>query len=57
MNTFVGKGAGKYIVKRLFNAKRQASICSPYLSKYHNSPPSKDKDLVRKAVSEHYGQH
>lgn len=33
MNTFVGKGAGKYVIKRLFNAKRQALICSPYLSK------------------------
>ena len=35
MNTFVGKGAGKYIVKRLFNAKRQALICSPWLSKHY----------------------
>jgi phosphatidylserine/phosphatidylglycerophosphate/cardiolipin synthase-like enzyme len=35
MNTFVGKGAGKYIVKRLFNAKKQALICSPYLSKHY----------------------
>ena len=35
MNTFVGKGAGKYIIKRLFNAKRQALICSPYVSKHY----------------------
>jgi phosphatidylserine/phosphatidylglycerophosphate/cardiolipin synthase-like enzyme len=31
----VQESTGKYIIKRLFNAKRQALICSPYVSKHY----------------------
>jgi phosphatidylserine/phosphatidylglycerophosphate/cardiolipin synthase-like enzyme len=35
LKTFVGKGVGKYMVKRLFNARREALICSPWLSEHY----------------------
>lgn len=35
MKTVVGKGVGKHIVKHLFNARKQALICSPWLDEHY----------------------
>ena len=35
MKTFVGKGVGKHIIYHLFNAKKQALICSPWLDEHY----------------------
>jgi phosphatidylserine/phosphatidylglycerophosphate/cardiolipin synthase-like enzyme len=35
MKDYVGTGMGKYIAHKLFNAKKYAYICSPYIDRYY----------------------
>ena len=35
MKDYVGLGMGKYISYRLFNAKKYAYVCSPYIDQYY----------------------